>query len=119
MDNFAHEDFFDFRPIGIAIKKARKKHGWSREELSEKSGVSIAYLVDIENKGQSPSTRKLFPIIKSLELSLDDFIYANDLERQPKKSFDRRQVERHLDLMSEKEIRILRTGLEISNPMEL
>ena len=40
---------FDFKTIGIAIKRERQKAGMTRDELAEVMHISPRYLISIEN----------------------------------------------------------------------
>ncbi len=46
---------YDFMAIGQAIKEARLKRGWTREDLAQKVDLAPRYIMSIENKGQHPS----------------------------------------------------------------
>ena len=113
MDNVVAEILFDFQPYGEAIRQARDEKGWSREKLSEESGVSVRYLQKIENGMQAPSLKRFVSIAKSLEISIDEIVYNNDPEKPPKKSAVRHQVESLMDSMSDEDLHILMTGLMV------
>lgn len=50
-----YEDRFDFHGLGLAIKDAREKRGWTQEYLAELVGRTSHTIMNIENKGQYPS----------------------------------------------------------------
>jgi len=118
MDNVLYEEPFDFRPYGDAIKKARKEKGWSRERLSEETGISIAYLSEIENKGQAPSFAKIVSLSKILGFSIEEIIFSDCPDYKKRKTIIRYKAEDLLNTMSEKEVHILVTGLTVANTLE-
>ena len=46
-----YEDRFDFHGLGLAIKDAREKRGWTQEYLAELVGRTSHTIMNIENKG--------------------------------------------------------------------
>ena len=81
------EDKYDFRAFGLAIKEARKKRGLTRE-----------------NKGQHPSLQVFYDLVSLLNISDDEFFLpASDLD----KSTRRRQLEKQLDNLSDKDLIIM------------
>jgi transcriptional regulator with XRE-family HTH domain len=60
--------------LGEKIKQLRVARGWSSGELSEKSGVSRAYLWQLERGGKEhPSLQVLERLAKTLGVSVADF----------------------------------------------
>lgn len=55
MDKRNNDFAFDFKPIGQAIKAARKAQGMTREQLSRIVDYDPRHLQAIENEGQYPS----------------------------------------------------------------
>ena len=66
---------FDFKTIGIAIKRERKRAGMTREQLSEIMHISPRYLISIENDGQAPSFQVFYDLVRSLNISVDQYIF--------------------------------------------
>ena len=92
------EDKYDFRAFGLAIKEARKKQGLTREQV----GAMIE--TNIENKGQHPSLQVFYDLVSLLNISVDEFFLpASDLD----KSTRRRQLEKQLDNLSDKDLIIM------------
>ena len=71
--------------LGAVIKAARLLKKYTRKQLSEKIGISIRYLTDIENRGRKPSYDVFYNIIMELHIPLDAiFCYKSqrcDLEK--------------------------------------
>ncbi len=55
------------KALGIKIKKARNELGWTVNILSDKTGVSRAYLYQIENEGYLPSDRVISLIYEAID----------------------------------------------------
>ena len=93
------EDKYDFRAFGLAIKEARKKQKLTREQVGAMIEIDPRYLTNIENKGQHPSLQVFYDLV-----SVDEFFLpASDLE----KSTRRRQLEKRLDNLSDKDLVIM------------
>lgn len=98
------EDKFDFKPIGLAIKRARLSQGLTREQVGDKIEIDPRYLTNIENKGQHPSTQVLYDLVTLLNVSIDEYFLP---ELEVVKSSRRRQIERQLNSLTDKELIIL------------
>ena len=98
------EDKYDFRAFGLAIKVARKKQNLTREQVGAMIEIDPRYLTNIENKGQHPSLQVFYDLVSLLNVSVDEFFLpASDLE----KSTRRRQLEKRLDNLSDKDLVIM------------
>ena len=98
------EDKYDFRALGFAIKEARKKRGLTREQVGAMIEIDPRYLTNIENKGQHPSLQVFYDLVSLLNVSVDEFFLpASDLD----KSTRRRQLEKQLDSLSDKDLIIM------------
>ena len=98
------EDKYDFRAFGLAIKEARMKQGLTREQVGTMIEIDPHYLTNIENKGQHPSLQVFYDLVSLLNVSVDEFLLpASDLE----KSTRRRQLEKRLDNLSDKDLVIM------------
>lgn len=60
--------------LGERMKSARESRGYTREQLSERSGVSERYIVAIENEGSIPKIPVLNDLLRGLALSAN-FIF--------------------------------------------
>ena len=95
------EDKYDFRAFGLAIKEARMKQGLTREKVGTMIEIDPRYLTNIENKGQHPSLQVFYDLVSLLNVSVDEFFLpVSDLD----KSTRRRQLEKQLDNLSDKEL---------------
>ena len=95
---------YDFRAFGLAIKEARKKRGLTREQVGAMIEIDPRYLTNIENKGQHPSLQVFYDLVSLLNISVDEFFLpASDLD----KSTRRRQLEKQLDNLSDKDLIIM------------
>ena len=98
------EDKYDFRAFGLAIKVARKKQNLTREQVGAMIEIDPRYLTNIENKGQHPSLQVFYDLVSLLNISVDEFFLpVSDLV----KSTRRRQLEKQLDNLSEKDLVIM------------
>ena len=98
------EDKYDFRAFGLAIKSARKKQNLTREQVGAMIEIDPRYLTNIENKGQHPSLQVFYDLVSLLNISVDEFFLpVSDLV----KSTRRRQLEKQLDNLSDKDLVIM------------
>lgn len=98
------EDKYDFRAFGLAIKSARKKQNLTHEQVGAMIEIDPRYLTNIENKGQHPSLQVFYDLVSLLNISVDEFFLpASDLD----KSTRRRQLEKQLDNLSDKDLVIM------------
>ena len=98
------EDKYDFRTLGLAIKEARMKQGLTREQVGAMIEIDPRYLTNIENKGQHPSLQVFYDLVSLLNISVDEFFLpTSDLD----KSTRRRQLEKQLDNLSDKDLVIM------------
>lgn len=63
--------------VGLLIKQARKKKGWSQENLASEIGVSISVISDIENGKEDMPLSRLAVISNVLEM--DSYLFKDDL----------------------------------------
>lgn len=102
------EEILDFRPLGLALKRAREKQGLTREQLSEKLEIAPRHIQAIENEGQMPSLRLLVRMARMLGVSLDAFVFGDSGEVDS----SRRRVELKLGSLKEDELRILEAVMD-------
>ena len=80
------------------------KKGLTREQVGTMIEIDPRYLTNIENKGQHPSLQVFYDLVSLLEVSVDEFFLpASDLV----KSTRRRQLEKQLDSLSDKDLIIM------------
>ena len=95
---------YDFKAFGQAIKEARKAKGISRNQLADQMNIAPRYIATIENSGQHPSLQIFYELVTLLDVSVDQFFFPkNEIEKSTK----RRQLDRLLDDMSDKGLRIV------------
>lgn len=95
---------YDFKAFGQAIKEARKAKGISRNQLADQMNIAPRYIASIENSGQPPSLQIFYELVTLLDVSVDQFFFPkNEIEKSTK----RRQLDRLLDDMSDKGLRIV------------
>ena len=66
--------------IARKIRYHRQIRGLSQEMLSEKAGLGLKYINQIENKKQNLNVQTLEKIIKALDLTVEEFFNFNSLE---------------------------------------
>ena len=64
----------DYYKIGQRIRKIRKAHGLSQEELAEKVDISVTHMSHIETGNTKLSLQVLVDIAKALEVRADDLL---------------------------------------------
>ena len=95
---------YDFKAFGAAIKAAREGCKESRKKVGDEMFISPRYLANIENKGQHPSLQVFYDLVSLLNISVDEFFLpVSDLD----KSTRRRQLEKQLDNLSDKDLVIM------------
>ena len=95
---------YNFKPLGQAIKAARKLKGLSRNQLADKLYIAPRYIASIENSGQHPSLQIFYELVTLLDVSVDQFFFP---DKEVSESTARRQLETLLDEMSEGELVIM------------
>lgn len=95
---------YDFKPLGQAIKAARKAKGISRNQLADRLNIAPRYIASIENSGQHPSLQILYELVTLLDVSVDQFFFPNV---ETGKTTQRRQLETLLDSISKQGLRIV------------
>lgn len=65
----------DLKKLGANIRFRRQGKGWSLAELAEKSGVSKAYISDLENGlAGKPNIQYVFNIAVALDATIDELL---------------------------------------------
>ncbi|WP_051882317.1 helix-turn-helix domain-containing protein [Parvularcula oceani] len=62
------------RSFGSRVQLARKRRGWTQDELGDKVGASGTCICRIENGKRPPTSDQFFALIAVLELSSDEVI---------------------------------------------
>ena len=97
-----------FKEIGLAIKTERKKAGLTREQLAERIHISTRYLISIENDGQAPSFDILYTLIRTFNISIDQYIHKDNL---PTQSTLRRNIYSLLERVNENDLVIIESTI--------
>lgn len=61
--------------LGVSLKKARLKAGYTQKMLAEKSGISQEMICQIELGKKQPTVRLAAKLTAALKISLDDLIH--------------------------------------------
>lgn len=97
------ERTLDFHDLGLAIKEARIKKGWTQAYLAELVGRTDRTIMSIENKGQFPSLNVFYQIVTLLDISVDKYFFKeSDADNRRRK-----QIDILLNQMSESELLII------------
>jgi len=77
----------DLKKLGAKVRFLRQGRGWSLADLAEKSGVSKAYISDLENGlAGKPNIQYMFNVAVALEATLDELLKdATGKEHRAKK----------------------------------
>ena len=103
MKNDKSKRKFDFRPMGLAIKKAREKQGMTQEQLADIIGRDTRTVMYHENDGQHPSLDIFYQLATMFNLSVDQYFY-------PEMSADeacKKRIDILLNSLSESELRLV------------
>lgn len=94
----------DYYVIGQRIRKFRKAHSFSQEELAEKVGISTTHMSHIETGNTKLSLVVLVKIALALEVNTDDILFDQALIN---KSSLTEQIVELLDSCSPQELVII------------
>ena len=83
MDKRNNDFAFDFKPIGQAIKAARKAQGMTREQLARIVDYDPRHLQAIENEGQYPSLELFIQLVTMFGVSVDEYIRTRRRRKAP------------------------------------
>jgi len=65
----------DLKKLGEKVRFLRQGRGWTLSDLAEKSGVSKAYISDLENAAAGkPNIQYIYSIAVALDVTLDDLL---------------------------------------------
>lgn len=98
--------------IAKKVKYCRKKKKLSQEELSEKAGLGLKYINQIENQNINISIRTLNKVITALGLTIEEFFNFNNSEEVPEPLSDialRRLKMKIKQLPKEKQVSLIET----------
>lgn len=69
---------YEYAPIGLRIKTARKSKGYTQEYIAEKMNVSTQHISDIERGLNGLSVPSLMDLCKVLEVSSDYILFGSN-----------------------------------------
>lgn len=64
--------------LGIKLREARNKAGYTQEQLAEKADIGVMYLGEIECGVKMPSMKIFIKLVEALDVSAD-YILRNEL----------------------------------------
>lgn len=71
----ADDKTLDLVRLGETIRSLRLGKGWSLSDLAEKSGVSKAYISDLENgNAGKPNIQYVYSVATALDVTLDELL---------------------------------------------
>ena len=103
----------DYYSIGQQIRKFRKSHSFSQEELAEKVGISTTHMSHIETGNTKLSLAVLVKLALALEVSTDDILFPEPIIN---KSTLINRITEHLEKCSPQELIII---LDIVNATQI
>lgn len=106
---YQDERKLDFKPLGIAIKKAREAKGWTQEYLAQLVDRTPRSIMYMENRGQKPSLNVFYQLVTLPEISVDQFFFPDKLNGE---STCRKQIDVMLNTMNEKELTVMKYTAE-------
>ena len=94
----------DYYAIGQRIRKIRKAHGLSQEELAEKVGISTTHMSHIETGNTKLSLPVFVDLAAALEIRTDELLYD---EFAAERSVAIEDIIRILDTCTTQQIKII------------
>lgn len=96
--------------LGERMKSARESSGYTREQFSERSGVSERYIVAIENEGSVPKIPVLNDLLRGLGLSANFIFY-------PEQDIDDPQLDHLIRLFYACDVRDRKVIIDVANSL--
>lgn len=81
--HYSAEVTVDLRPLGLEVRKARKRRNLTMKDLAEASGVSERFLSDLERGVGNISIARLADVARAIGFKLSDLVSALDEAVQP------------------------------------
>lgn len=106
---YQDERKLDFKPLGMAIKKAREAKGWTQEYLAQLVDLTPRSIMYIENRGQHPRLNKFYLLVTLLDISVDQFFFPCSQEGADNR---RKQIDVLLNDMEDKELIVIEATAE-------
>ena len=99
---------FDFRDIGLAIKRAREAAGMTQEQLAYIVDRAPRTIMYNENDGQHPSLNTFYQMVTMFDISVDQYFYPS----KNKGSECRKRIDAMLGSLDEKELKIVEATIQ-------
>ncbi len=81
--NLMDDRLIDLKKLGATIRFLRQGKNWALADLAEKSGVSKAYISDLENGvAGKPNIQYVYNIAVALDVTLDDLLKDSTAKEQ-------------------------------------
>lgn len=77
----------DYKKLGERMRKERLALGMTQEVLSEKAGISVSFLGQIERGERKPSLETVVNMANSLKVTVD-YLLADNYLKAPKSLID-------------------------------
>ena len=58
--------------LAASVRRLREQHGWSQEELAERSGLHRTYISGLERAARNPTVAVLVKIADAFEVKLGE-----------------------------------------------
>lgn len=68
--------------LGETIRAARMRKGYTQDQFSEKLGVTLVHLANIEGSRRKPSVPLLFKMMELLDFSVDALVFPERAEER-------------------------------------
>jgi len=94
--------------LGEAVRCARKSKNMSQEALAERIGVCKRTIIDIENSSGNPKFTILFPLVRELDIPVQQVFYPESADDSETKLL----IIQELEKCSESESRIVLSVLK-------
>ncbi len=69
------------RPLGDAVKRARRKLGFTQNEVADAADVDVRTVLNIENYKGNPKMEVLFPLVRALKIDARE-IFNPEIRRE-------------------------------------
>lgn len=76
--------------VGPRLRAARRKRGWTLEDLATRAGVSPSTLSRLESGKRQASLELLLPLTRQLGIRIDDLLPASSADPRVRRAIERR-----------------------------
>jgi transcriptional regulator with XRE-family HTH domain len=74
--------------VGSRVRRLRKEHGWSQDQLAERTKLSKSFLSEIETGTEKPRGPNLVLLAQALGTSIDYLMTGKEPELEPPPNLD-------------------------------